>query len=526
MNILRFLHTVRHLKLIQIFYQLKYRLIKPRVFSHYNSPVISQQVKFPVFSEHPPVQRSFLGHNTFSFLNQTRSFGPVIDWNYQGYGKLWNYHLQYASFLLQPNLGNDEKLQLVQSLYTSLNKNQLPLEPYPVSLRAMNVMRWLSLKQDPDPDPGILAALHAELDFLSGHLEYHLLGNHLLENGFALLMGGYFFSNKAWTNKVKKLLKRQLSVQILADGGHFELSPSYHSIVFFRLLELIDWLRHAGHAEDSFLTFLGKKAGCMLAWLQQMRFTNGDLPPFGDSVEGAALPTAWLLDFAAQLNIKATAVSPGASGYRVIARGNYECRVDVGQLGPPCQPGHAHADALSFLLYHHNQPLMVEMGTSTYQPGVIRERERSTAAHNTVVVNGRSQSQMWGAFRVSRRAKATLLEESPDKIRAMHNGYRALKLAHRRTFKFKEREISISDEVVGEGNFPAVFHLHFYPGISPVIDGQRLIVNKKVHLYFSKYNSIKISDYEMATGFNQYQTAKKLEIDFKEILVTLIEFLA
>lgn len=526
MNILRLLHTVRHLKLIQIFYQLKYRLIKPRTLSRYNQNYNPQQVKLPVFSRYPPVKRSFLGYNTFSFLNQTRSFGSAVDWNYQGYGKLWNYHLQYASFLLQPNLGDDEKLQLVKSLYTSLYENQLPLEPYPVSLRAMNVMRWLSLTQDADPDPGMLATLHAELDFLSGRLEYHLLGNHLLENGFALLMGGYFFSNRVWVSKANRLLKRQLNAQILADGGHFELSPAYHSVVFFRLLELIDWLGHTDIAEDSFITFLRKKAEGMLTWLQQMRFSNGDLPSFGDSVEGTALPTAWLLDYATGLNLKAPAVSPGASGYRAIARGNYECRVDVGQLGPRCQPGHAHADALSFLLYHHNQPLMVEMGTSTYQPGLIRDRERATAAHNTVVVNGRSQSQMWGAFRVAQRAHTKLLSESFDTIKASQNGYRALKVNHRRTFTFKGKRITIMDELTGEGKLPAVFHLHFHPGISPVINGQRLIVNKKVHLYFSNYEHIKISDYEMAAGFNRYQSAKKLEIGFKEVLVTQIEFLA
>ena len=50
-------------------------------------------------------------------------------------------------------------------------------------------------------------------------------------------------------------------------------------------------------------------------------------------------------------------------------------------------------------------PLLVDTGTSTYAPGPVRDYERSTAAHNTVEVDGANSTEVWGAFRAARRAR-------------------------------------------------------------------------------------------------------------------------
>src|SRR5699024_3587997 len=115
-----------------------------------------------------------------------------INWSYQGYGALWNYNLQYLNLLLQEDVAIEEKLRLLKSVYTS----GIPLESYPVSLRSINAIRLISKEDIRDEE--LLTYLYAELNFLSQRLEFHLLGNHLLENGFALLMGGAFYSKKKW----------------------------------------------------------------------------------------------------------------------------------------------------------------------------------------------------------------------------------------------------------------------------------------------------------------------------------------
>ena len=54
------------------------------------------------------------------------------------------------------------------------------------------------------------------------------------------------------------------------------------------------------------------------------------------------------------------------------------------------------------------KPIIVNCGTYAYQ---CKERAffRSTAAHNTVMVNNIEQSQCWGAFRVAKRSYTKVL---------------------------------------------------------------------------------------------------------------------
>src|SRR5690606_25573724 len=123
-------------------------------------------------------------------------------------------------------------------------------------------------------------------DFLSKRPEYHLLGNHLLENAFALIMGGAFFSNRDWILLGKQILTTELNEQIQSDGAHFELSPMYHQIIFFRLLELVDWYSNFEGKEQYYLEYLIFKSSLMRSWLAQLTFSNGDIPHFNDSADG------------------------------------------------------------------------------------------------------------------------------------------------------------------------------------------------------------------------------------------------
>ena len=125
-------NTVKHLKPIQVFYQLKYRLIKAGTLNNYNKDYSAEKVRSLSFAQQPPVYKSYFGQNLFVFLNQKVQFDAEIDWNYQENGKLWNYNLQYANWLLQDDVGYGEKIRLLTSLYERLNKGQLAVEPYPV----------------------------------------------------------------------------------------------------------------------------------------------------------------------------------------------------------------------------------------------------------------------------------------------------------------------------------------------------------------------------------------------------------
>ena len=69
--------------------------------------------------------------------------------------------------------------------------------------------------------------------------------------------------------------------------------------------------------------------------------------------------------------------------------------LDVGPIGPDYLPGHAHADTLSFELSLHGRRVLVNSGTSVYGIGAERLRQRGTAAHNTLTVDGADSSEVW-----------------------------------------------------------------------------------------------------------------------------------
>ena len=129
--------------------------------------------------------------------------------------------------------------------------------------------------------------------------------------------------------------------------------------------------------------------------------------------------------------------------------------------------GHAHADTLSFELSLFRQRIIVNSGTSRYGTGSERLRERATAAHSTVEVDGNNSSEVWSGFRVARRARPFGLktaEEGPEiTVSCAHDGYRRLtgQPIHRRSWRLGERSLSVEDHVTGQyENAVARFHLH------------------------------------------------------------------
>ena len=141
----------------------------------------------------------------------------------------------------------------------------------------------------------------------------------------------------------------------------------------------------------------------------------------------------------------------------------------VADVGPPCPPdlpAHAHADCLSFELAIDGKRTIVDSGTSTYAPGERRQYERSTRAHNTVEVDGADQSEVWGTFRLARRAHPTLHRAIDDggaiEVTASHDGYRRLPghPVHTRTWTATPDRVEILDVVDGVGTHRVAAHLH------------------------------------------------------------------
>ena len=287
---------------------------------------------------------SVTGH--FSFLGTESAF---LGWNDESFGKLWSYNLNYMDYLHQETISFEQAVCWIDKFVDEIEGNRNGLEPYPIALRGINWIKFLSKYH-----PYILAenkrkwdsSLYAQYQILLDNLEYHLLGNHLLEDAFSLLWAGLYFKDEPIYQKAKGLLLRELEEQLLPDGAHYEQSPMYHCILLDRLLDCynvsVNNLRFIG--QEGLNERLREKAGGMLGHLASVVYKDNTIPLLNDSAEGIAPSPTQLFAYAKRLDMDWEKLPMGACGYRKLMAGHWEAIVDVGDIRASYQPGHSHAD--------------------------------------------------------------------------------------------------------------------------------------------------------------------------------------
>jgi hypothetical protein len=539
----KYYYTILYLKPIQIQYQIWYRIQKiwrkipyfKYTFSAQKegnelnfSPWINKPVSL-IISQNEPSKTTL----TFNFLHQEKSFSKdKVDWDFSGYGKLWTYNLCYFDFLLQPGMNSQTGLFLLESF--RLNKELLTnaFEPYPISIRGINWIKFLSqsiLDHDPEyanKKPTIDSFLYSQYRLLENSPEYQLLANHLLENGFSLLYGAYYFQDEKLFRKAKTIIETELAEQILEDGAHFELSPMYHQIILDRLLDCINLLENNKRftGEGDLLELMQEKATQMISWLRSITFANGKIPLLNDSAPDIAPTSEKLFEYAASLNLEDQPVNLklSSSGYRKYNDVNYECIIDVGQIGPSYQPGHAHADTFNFVVNINNEAFIVDNGISTYNAGVTRLKERGTATHNTVTILDKNSSEIWSSFRVARRARVKILNEDDNTVIAHHNGYRKLGTIHQREWNFTDTKIHITDSLQGK-ILEGKAHFWLSPQIKP-IQHDNSIVTEIATIYFENASTVNLIQTQIPNGYNRCSENYKIEVRFfKQLKTRIIE---
>ncbi|WP_027585338.1 alginate lyase family protein [Prolixibacter bellariivorans] len=538
MDISKYYHTVKHLKPIQLRYQLWYRIRhKMRQLLRFNDSLSIPSEATPVKLVPWLAKSESYKAGKFTFLNISHSFPEEFDWNLAQYGKLWAYNLNYMDYLLQPNMDIATGIKLIERFIHNLPPNSTGQEPYPIALRGINWIKFLSLHHPQLTDHSSLItinnSLYAQYHILLNNLEYHLLGNHLLEDAMSLLYGAYYFRDRKFFSKAKKILEKELEEQILEDGGHFELSTMYHQILLDRLLDCINLISHNDvfQDQDELSSLMQLKAQKMLQWLNAMTFSNGEVPLLNDAAPGIAPATKEINNYAIRLkllseeeirdiceNFYNSCLSQ--SGYRRYNGENYECLVDIGPIGPSYQPGHAHADTSNFVLNVNNQPIIVDTGISTYDAGKTRLKERGTSAHNTVTVQDKDSSKIWSSFRVAKRAEVKIIEDNNQRIIAQHDGYKSLGTTHKREWQFDENQILINDMLEGkitEGKA----HIWLGRGLTP-IQNQQSIKIEGIFISFQNAESVRLIQTKIPDGYNRCADNYKIEIRFNKELNTII----
>lgn len=405
----------------------------------------------------------------FRFLNVEADFSSGVDWASPGRARLWRYQLHYFDCVKELALaGAAEDAGLAAQwqqdwIVRNPPGTDVAWDAFTISARLMN---WaLAEAVWGGGTPEIARSYLHQAQYLAGHLEWDVQGNHLLKNACALAVAGAALAPDVLPGALR-LLRDELEEQILPDGGHYERSPMYHALVLEDLLVTQAALGEAG-------TFLGPVIARMAGFLAAILHPDGEIPFFGDAALGEARTPGVLLALAGQGAADAPAstalrdsgffsLRERAAGTGLVVRG--------GLPGPGHQLGHAHADLFSFELSVAGARVLVNSGTHGYADSPHRGWSRSEAAHNTLEVPGDPQIEAWGAFRVGARYAEPAVLFHPDL------GFKGAALLPRGTAV--ERGIApddggffVEDTAAGRRVRELIARLHLAPGLRWIEEG-------------------------------------------------------
>ncbi|MEY4167766.1 MAG: hypothetical protein RIR52_1590 [Acidobacteriota bacterium] len=435
----------------------------------------------------------------FTFLNRTIDLSQISgatssespDWNRRHGSHLWNFHLHYFPFVIGAawHAANDRSREIFAPVQRLIEDWILRAQPgwsdgweaYPVSVRVVNWIYGYVLLARDYPDRRFLdrwrGSIWRQLDFLSGHLELHLLANHLFRNVRALLIGGIFFDHLRWINKGSQLLWREIDEQFLPDGGHFERAPMYHAQTLADVVECVALLRRFGHPVPAAVE---DRISRMADFLEALSYRDGRLALFNDSANTAETRPGPIIKAARRLTRAGLDRPPTqfpSSGYYLwhSIDGQEKMIIDAGPPSVSYNTAHAHCDLLSFELQLDGRPWIVDTGVHGYGGDQFRHYCRSTRAHNTISIDGLEQSEIWSTFRMGGKARIVDCIVNPSdggwSFRATATHFTRSQPRHERCI---DRDTggtwTITDRIIGAFRRAESF-LHLHPDLEVEMEG-------------------------------------------------------
>jgi uncharacterized heparinase superfamily protein len=363
----------------------------------------------------------------------------------------------------------------------------------------------------------VAASVNGHATHVERYLSYYFSPNtHLTGEALGLLYAGVVFPDlkraRRWRAVASRILTDQIERQVLPDGVYFEHSTCYQRYTIDIYLHFLILAARAGLAVAPIVS---ARVRSMLDYLVAVRQPDGSMPSMGDADGGLLLPlgksephdyratfstaavvfrsseyawaagvlapeTLWLLGTAASDAFAAIQPAPPAfepcqvfpDGGLVIMRNAWDetshaLIFDTGPLGCHISSGHGHADLLSIQCSVFGQPYLVDGGTCCYTADPeLRDFCRGSAAHSTVVVDGRDHALPAGPFAWHTRSSAQLLRWTSNFAEADHDGYRGMDdpVSHRRSVSFVDsRYWIVIDDLRGDAEHRVEIRFQFAP---------------------------------------------------------------
>lgn len=508
--------TLKDLKITQIIHFLFFYL-KKKKFKKKNIKIIKKKFiyKKPFFLT--TINRFDYKKKTYSFGNFKKKIN-LNNWENKSVNKLWEYNFFYFDFLFQKNLIVNKKVSLdliKRWINISYKKEKHTMwDSYPTSIRLINLVKFCMYNKI--NSKYINESIYNHLFHLKDNLEYRLGANHLLTNLIALNCAKFFLEIK--DNKYKKLekmLHNEINNQF-QNNLHFEKTPTYHNtlteqLIIYGLVKKI----YDHKPSNKFLIFLNK----LISISKNISHPDGKLAFFNDTNYDSLNYKQLELLFKKNFKIITKSKYVNESSYPFLKKKNIFIITKCCGPEPWFNPGHSHADSLSFEVSINNERFLINKGISTYENNDLRFLQRSTESHNTIKINDKNSSAVWSSFRVGKKSKVfnIKIDKKNYLISASHNGFSSFlkTIIHNRTWKLKDEYLSINDEISGKfKNFKIYYH--FSPNVN-ILKKNNLIkfqINKiKGTISFSNANNISIKNSFFYPRFGIQKRIQSLVVD-------------
>lgn len=320
---------------------------------------------------------------------------------------------------------------------------------------------------------------------------YSSANNHTIVEAAGVAVASVVFGQSNWLEEALALLESEVVLQTHADGVNREQALHYELFVMEALCLVSHVLNAAG---EKIPKPIESQLRSMARYTRACCVCKGRYIEFGDDDEGVILnlesrkqcypeyvlalvsleigdgvryaedvacceTVDWLYSKEQVSDVQRLPLVANASiesyregGVTVVRfdEGRAVLAFDHGALGFGQLAAHGHADALSVQLFVDGEPVLIDPGTYIYNwDREMRDKFRSTRAHNTVSVSGKDQSEALGPFLWGRKASvsAFVLEEREGCVvmSAEHDGYAPV--LTRRTVEVRNSKVVISDEV-------------------------------------------------------------------------------
>ena len=378
--------------------------------------------------------------------------------------------------------------------------------------------------------PQLYRRVLAYIDLHARHIARNLStyfspNTHLTGEALGLLTIGSCFpelaASDAWKRIGRTVLESEMERQVRPDGVYVEQSPHYHRYTLEIYLHAVILARRAGRP----LQGVDARLQAALEHAMWITMPDGSCPLIGDDDGGQLLPleagppsdlrpalatgavvyqrgdyaavagssaeqALWLLGPRGLMDFDRLTPALPHDTSRAFADGGWYVMRDgwsrdsnfaLVDLGPHgfLSGGHAHADALSFVLCVDGRQLFIDPGTCVYSSsGHERDHYRETAAHNTITVDARSSSEPGiGAFQWRHMATSELGRWTSDAlydfVRGEHDGFMRLSspVRHERSILFvKHRYWVIRDRLIGKGDHQAVVRFRCAPNVEATLE--------------------------------------------------------